>query len=303
MTNNPFPPKTISRRVWLFEMQYGQCYLANTCACRARNGAMRLAKQGGPRDEFATKDHVLARSRKKASAAGLYLLACFDCNNAKGSRDPQPAEVALAMALSRLWFALPGGGLNANSPNLVRELEEQVAAWQARAVRRFERNAALGQPADTAFRVVPSDGSVPSIIEPTPWVKSAGGEKVMIAPAKPKKAKQRVRRPYQDVINEKNDYRRGEPIAGVGAHQVAEPLVSKQERAALLGVTDARFKPGAKVDERERRNLESQLAATNGIASRAEKTGDKMRAHNMTQKAAGILAKLASLRSTAARGR
>lgn len=117
----------VKRRRWLFARQFGLCCLQLTPACRARQGAMRLHSKGGVRGDFATRDHVLARSRKHQHAAGLILLACFECNTAKGRRDPAPGVVAIALALSREWFAISG-----DDGRRIGEIEAQVDAYRRR---------------------------------------------------------------------------------------------------------------------------------------------------------------------------
>jgi hypothetical protein len=64
------------------------------------------------------------------------------------------------------------------------------------------------------------------------------------------------------------------------------------KRAAELGVTRPEFLPGAK-QERAKANAEVQVAALNGIASRAEKIGDKQKKHNVMQRARSLIERFA----------
>lgn len=52
-----------------------------------------------------TWEHVIPRSRTPRGMHGLKLLACAACNSAKGAAAPDDAHVALALKLSREWFA------------------------------------------------------------------------------------------------------------------------------------------------------------------------------------------------------
>ncbi len=58
----------------------------------------------GQEGASATWDHVLPDMTRPKGATPLLMLACFDCNNAKGSKWPQPKHVDAAREMARVWF-------------------------------------------------------------------------------------------------------------------------------------------------------------------------------------------------------
>lgn len=95
-------PKNGRRKAWLFQQQKGVCYLMSTRACKERGGQMRL--DGKHRCDWASIEHVVPKSEKAHGEVHLILLACCDCNNAKGSGAPDARWIALAMRLHEGWI-------------------------------------------------------------------------------------------------------------------------------------------------------------------------------------------------------
>lgn len=108
------------RFYWLFERQCGLCYLGSTDLCRSRSRMMTLdrPKRGyssalaaaGEQCRFAgacaTWEHLIPRRLTPVRrASALKLLACFDCNAAKGADgEPSAADIERALKLGRAWY-------------------------------------------------------------------------------------------------------------------------------------------------------------------------------------------------------
>lgn len=87
----------ISFRAFLFQRQNSRCYLRTTQACQQRDGVMRF--DGKRKGNYASKEHVIPRSKKAKGERALLLLACCNCNNRKGAEDPDPEHLDLARRL------------------------------------------------------------------------------------------------------------------------------------------------------------------------------------------------------------
>lgn len=102
---------------WCFARQEGLCYLGihHKCAKRARLMTLEKPTKGysarTSADPFAgavaTWEHVLPRAMRVPHQATLKLLACYDCNHAKGDAAPSIEHVQLALQHGREWFERP----------------------------------------------------------------------------------------------------------------------------------------------------------------------------------------------------
>lgn len=104
-------PATVRKALmvdWFYVEQEAICYLGATSKCLARHRLMlRRSMPGGydwatSPDRFAggacTIEHILPRSARQ-KGPHLVLMACHDCNKAKGSALPDPAHIERALAL------------------------------------------------------------------------------------------------------------------------------------------------------------------------------------------------------------
>ena len=222
----------VNRRAFLHHLQDGLCYLAITPGCRARKRRTRL-NVGGKAKDAATIEHVIARSKMKSGDPELLLIACNECNMAKGDRDPlDPMHVTKAEAFRAEWIEYSD--------------EEQKRCDERRARKRLKKRGGFENP----------DLGIGPLPFPTRrWTEA--------------------------------DTRR------LDADLSARGITTKASRAAALGVTDARFVPGAKKHpniplgsareqmaatlSRAERNAESQAAARRGIEARAWRLGIPIR--------------------------
>lgn len=96
----------IGRRRWYFNEQKGICHLRITQQCKARGGAMEYNKPKGcshtPK-AFATWDHTFPRQHRKPGEGRLVMLACYKCNNKRGSAPPTADVIARATELRERW--------------------------------------------------------------------------------------------------------------------------------------------------------------------------------------------------------
>jgi 5-methylcytosine-specific restriction endonuclease McrA len=75
----------------LFKRQNGKCYY---CGCE-----MRMFRKTGPHPlppDYATKDHVIPRSKGGVGNIGNLVAACNKCNMSRSSMDAQEFKASLA---------------------------------------------------------------------------------------------------------------------------------------------------------------------------------------------------------------
>lgn len=89
---------------WLYVRQGGRCFLMTTEACQRVDGfiePIQLGKgeAGIRKGRGWTWEHVIPRS----AGGVLRLLACKDCNQAKGAKPPSMRHIEQALALALEW--------------------------------------------------------------------------------------------------------------------------------------------------------------------------------------------------------
>ena len=273
---------------WFFHEQRAICYLGTTLKCQHRGNLMVLRRiergyrYAGDPNPFAggaaTWEHVMPRPMRLARHASLLLLACADCNHAKGCAPPEPEHVERALELGLRWAQAPIFG-QVESLRL-----RYVAQLQASYDHYLRMRDSYGMKKALERKQANNHGAkLPEIEMPVP---KTAAEAIAQGVGKPKSSKSRKKYKPRTLEQER------EFMAGV---KTAADDIDRRKRAAALGVTDHRFLPAAGTgehateDNRALKNAKSEAAALRHIADQHRKQGDESQANAISAKAWAIL--------------
>lgn len=281
--------------LWFFAEQQGLCYLGLTGKCARRANLMILRKlpsrykYADDLDPFvggcATWEHVMPRPMRLVGHTSLLLVACADCNNAKGCAAPEPEHVERALELGLRWIDSP----------------ECTAEQTHRARIRLELQASYDhylrlRDSPVIAAVIERKGkraTWPAVEYPPPaTVAEALAQGGLVAPDLARTKTQKRREQRQAAVD-----RSKHPNIPLGTARAAMlATLPRAERAAALGVTDPRFLPdpvagaGEHASEgRALKNAKTQAAALRHIADQHRKKGDTNQADAISAKAWAIL--------------